>query len=339
MLAIVLIAGGCAGGIPTVKPEPVPEEPPPALVASQTERILSELGQEIAAQGEAGPAGGAGRMAGPALAMREAEYIYARAEEEAAKDKGEEPNPAASVVPMGTTFAGVIVPATDTWPRSFVAVTEPVDAQAPLLYVLTQENALSQYKLTMWVRLIAKTAVPAMAPAEKGAAQLPIERVDTLAIAPVAALEAYAAVKEDPIAPVPMPFSQEDPVRAGWYQHIDGWGTALADIKGTVEHSSTANLQGAVALETADGGALVFGTISSQLDLSFKRSSAGEFFELPERMAALGDGTTKVTKRAVVDFQQTVALVIPPVGSTAPIEVIGAFQVPIKVTVTQEEKS
>jgi hypothetical protein len=303
VMALGLMVGACTPDLPTVRPEPAPEEPPVALEPAQTERILHDLAAQLTQAKDSGPGENPGRISGSALTMRRAEYAMLAADEQAVPDQ------------LSTSFSGTFVAATDVWPRSLIAITEQVDAGAVHLYLLTQDDPRSPYRFVSWVRMVAGAEMPPMAAADKGASPMPLERADTLALAPIEALDAYAAIKEDPSAPTAVVIEGTDPARQMWGELTTLWSESLAQIKGTVKHTSQAVTTEGAAIGTADGGAIVFGRIDSSLDLSFSRTKAGEYFTLTDRLVALGAKEATVTGRAVIDFIETVALVVPAAGS------------------------
>src|SRR5690606_13111678 len=130
-LAAVLVLAGCATPLPVPSPDPVPAVPPPTLTAEQVREVLEEVGSVLEeAGGELDEKILARRVAGPALTIRTAEYTVNRALEDDAE-----------LVTVPTTDSTIVVPTTETWPRSVLVVTEqPEDLQSPRLLVLTQQT-------------------------------------------------------------------------------------------------------------------------------------------------------------------------------------------------------
>jgi hypothetical protein len=261
--------------------------------------------------------------------MRQAEYT-----QEAADDKF-----AAEALP--DQFGGVVVPATETWPRSFIAITGAADSGAQYLYQITQADPQTPYQMVGWVRMVAGASLPPTASPDQGAAHLPLDRADALAVSPLEALADYAALKDDPTAPTSnVTLDQVDPACLAWQDTINIWSKSLEQIKGVVKHSSKSVDEAATAWATVDGGAIVFGQINSTLELSYQRREHGESFTLLPRYAALGDQIPdQVTGQATIEFSQTVALAVPKAGSKDPVAVLGVAQTPVKVTVSQQEES
>src|SRR5690349_17502250 len=82
LLAVLATVGlaACAAPLPQPEPAPVPAVAPPATTISQSDDVLTNLGEVLAAGDEAlDPALLTPRVDGPALAMRTAEYLRAKA--------------------------------------------------------------------------------------------------------------------------------------------------------------------------------------------------------------------------------------------------------------------
>ena len=110
LLAVVATMGlaACAAPLPQPEPAPVPAVAPPATTISQSDDVLNDLGEVLAAGDEAlDPALLTPRVDGPALAMRTAEYVRAKATANAKPP---------TLIP--TQEQALILPQTDTWPRT-----------------------------------------------------------------------------------------------------------------------------------------------------------------------------------------------------------------------------
>jgi hypothetical protein len=318
-LAALALMAGCASPAPAIRPDPSPAEPAPAVLPVQTGRILTELAGELSQADQDWSVDGLKRLGGSAVLMRRSEYTMRRADEKAVPE------------PFGTEFAGTIVAATEAWPRSFIAVTEPAATGAQFMYVLTQADPRSDYQMTSWVRLVAPVTLPTTAPPETGSPALALDAPD-LSATPAAALESYAAAKADPDGEAAGEFGGEpDPARQAWTSLVLTWTQALAQLDPTVSQTATVAAGSGLAVQTADGGAIVFGEIDSSLSLAFTRANSAQSFTLPPRWAALGAATAQVTQSAQIDFLQTVALAIPPASSGEPITVLGVAEAPVSV--------
>jgi hypothetical protein len=158
-----LLLSGCTIGeqpAPGTSATPDFETGPVAVTTGQFEKILVDLVGVVAEADEAtDPDLAAERLAGPALALRTANYTI--------RDKDSAVPPLAAIP---SEIVGVMLPEqTDTWPRRVFAVTRDTGVQAVAL-MLTQESPRENYKASYVVTLIA--SVPDLAPPELGAPAL-----------------------------------------------------------------------------------------------------------------------------------------------------------------------
>jgi hypothetical protein len=156
---------GCS--VPTNQPAPAASETPGfpsapvAVTKGQFATILVDVADTIADADEAKDAAlAAERLAGPALALRTANYAIRTADAAVA---------ALPAIPS-QNIEITLPEQTDTWPRRVFAVAS-AEGVSPVALVLTQESPRENYKLTYAVTLIA--SMPKVAPVELGAAALP----------------------------------------------------------------------------------------------------------------------------------------------------------------------
>ncbi|MDX2375553.1 glycosyl transferase [Microbacterium sp. LRZ72] len=159
----------------------------PAVTETQAQRILTRVAETVAeADTAADPDLAATRLAGPALAEREANYRI----RESVSDH-------AALSPIPSEPVEIVLPeAKEGWPRTVMAVVAPEgeDADAPTITVLTQEDPWSPYKVTYLASLAASAEFPGgVAPATIGAAQVPPDS-SFLMIAPEDLAAAYTDV-------------------------------------------------------------------------------------------------------------------------------------------------
>ncbi len=159
-----LLLSGCTTG---TQPSPGASETPEfattpvAVTSSQFANILVDVVDTVADADEAkDPALAAERLAGPALALRTANYTIRAAD-----------SAVAPLAAIPSELVEVMLPEqTDTWPRRVFAVTRDPGVQAVGL-MLTQESPRENYRASYVVTLIA--SVPDVAPPELGAPALP----------------------------------------------------------------------------------------------------------------------------------------------------------------------
>ena len=318
-LAAVLVLAGCATPLPVPSPDPVPAVPPPTLTAEQVRAVLGDVGAVLEeADGELDEKILARRVAGPALTIRTAEYTVNRALEDDAE-----------LVTVPTTDSTIVVPTTETWPRSVLVVTEqPEDLQSPRLLVLTQQTPRDDYLLTSWSRLLPDRQVPPTFVPEVGSVPLPLD-AEGLVATPAEVGEMYAdVIKDGDDSPHAVLFG-EDVFRERLALVREQYEKIAEQAGGRFTERYTPEVEQTVAVSTADGGAIVVVPFTSRTRITTdeRELSLGR----AER-ALLGKRT--VGKRATFTWTGVVTFVVPPEGSTDPITVLAAEHVRTDVTGT-----
>jgi hypothetical protein len=171
-VGLVFVLSGCSVGAapiatPTTSESPttsVVETIPPVVNQVQVRKILRELQQVVAEADESGDATILeSRVAGPAYLFREVHYLLMSRSEEL------EPLP-----PISSSAISIALPSsTNTWPRSFMIVTE-ADGQLPQALFLQQASPRDKYKLWYNIPLLPGSEIPAVAAPEVGA--IPVEK-------------------------------------------------------------------------------------------------------------------------------------------------------------------
>ncbi|WP_413452339.1 hypothetical protein AA0Y32_11280 [Georgenia phoenicis] len=314
-----LLLAGCGGEVPQPAPEPAATAPQPVLDEDRIERILADVEETVDEADAALDAELlADRLAGPALAMREAEYRLS-----AASDGERTPTP------LTTNSQVEVVAATDEWPRSLYVVSHvPEDANLPLLLVLTQEDARSQYKLSFWTSLLPGAQTPSTARPDAGSPQLPVD-APGLAATPQQTVEEYAALLSGGGNPN---LFAEDPFRSGYAEMISAL-RATVEVAGEVSESYAVREGTVSAMETAEGGALVVGVIDGRLNLS--RTVEGATLEAGGDIGLLLGENSRITGAAQAHYLIPVAFAVPPAGTDEKISVLGATQVLANVTASE----
>jgi hypothetical protein len=310
-LGVALLAG-CAPGLPEPDPDAAQAEPLPVLTLDQGESVLAETGETIAAADQALDGGRLGaRAAGPAHELRQAQYTLAQ------RSGGERPPSA-----LTTADQVLILGATEGWPRTIMAVTEPPQGgNAPLLIVLRQAEPRDRYKLVSWVRLFPGVQTPEMAGPQAGSPQLPPDAEGLLA-SPGETVARYADVLAKGAESKHAGFFAADPYREQLKADLDASRASLREIA-EVAFIATGERDSAVAMETADGGALVVGLVRTST--GFRKTLAGATLSLGGDIGDwLGDG--QVPSRADARHASMVAFYVPPAGEGT-VTVLGAERV------------
>ncbi|HLT85095.1 MAG TPA: hypothetical protein VKZ83_12755 [Phototrophicaceae bacterium] len=316
-----LLLAGCAGDVPQPEPEPAATAPQPVLDESRIERVLEDVEETLDAGDAALDAELlTDRLAGPALAMRQAEYRLAEASD------GER-----TPTPLTTNSQVEVVAATDEWPRSLYVISHvPDDANLPLLLVLTQEDARSQYKLWFWTSLLPGAQTPSTARPDAGSEQLAAD-AEGLVASPQETVELYSGLLADPSGEGADLFA-EDPFRTGYAEMIAALRSTV-EVAGEVRESYGVREGTVSAMATADGGALVVGVIDSRLYL--RRTVEGSTLEAGGDIGLLMAQDPRIDGAAEAHYLVPVAFAVPPADSEEPIAVLGASQVLANVAVSE----
>lgn len=314
--ALVAALAACAAPPPAPSPDPVPAVPPPATTVAQSDRILGQLAEVLAAGDGALDAGAlTSRVDGPALAIRTAEYVRANA-------TGGQKGPTA----LPTGDQALIVPETSQWPRTQLVVTEqPDDLQAPRILVLQQDSPRDQYHLWGWARLGQGVQMPLTADPATGSPPLAAD-ASGLMVTPADALTQYADVLASGDASAYAPAFAPDFFRTGIESARQTYTTAVEAV-GTVAETYTPELGSVVALQTVDGGAIVVGQLTTVTTLTVSQGS----LTLDATDAALS-GKTSVTKNLTYTWADVLVFYVPPEGAQAQVQLLAGEHARVAVS-------
>ncbi|HWS57136.1 MAG TPA: hypothetical protein VN257_01230 [Actinotalea sp.] len=311
---LVALLAACAAPLPEPEPDPVPAVPPPALSVARADEILADLGATLAeADAAASPEALQPRVTDPAATIRASQYVRATAGD----------TTAVTVIPED--WQTLVVPTTDTWPRTVMVVTAaPDDLQAPLLLTLVQDTPRAQFRMSAWARLFPGVQMPATAEPELGSAPLPGDS-DALAVAPEDVLAQYVDVLTSREDSAYTDAFAPDPLSTAIAAQADGWSAAVAG-RGTLTQTYQV-IDGPWSLATAEGGGLVVGAIQTVTALTLVDST----LTIGDLTASLL-GTSTVSSDLTITWLSVVVFDVPPAGSSDPIEVLGAEHAPVQVT-------
>ena len=337
LVAGALVLGACttggaplAGQTPTPTATPGSETPAVAVTENQLERIINRVGTTIEqSDSTTDEALAATRLAGPALALREASYGIREDEAEFA---------IAPVIPKGDvqiTLPQRLPEEGDTWPRSVFAIVQApvvVDAEGvetatpPLAMILVQDDPRSQYKVhyAVTVTLAEDAERPEVAPAALGT---PVLQNDTplLSATPADVAAGYSEIlllgEESESYPL---FQIEGDTL------IEQIGAAAkAARRSALPETAAIQFSGAVgdssivSFVTNDGGALVAVYLTETETVT--PAQAGAAINAPAPVAALA-GRTQSTRGISATYGIQVLFYVPPVGSDALIVQLGYTQ-------------
>lgn len=314
VLALGALAA-CSTPLPVPQPDAEPAATPPALFEEQADRVLADVADVLAASdGTLEPASLDPRVTGPARQIRGVEYLLA-----AAGDPD-----SVTAIPEGAQT--LMLPTTDAWPRTFMAVTEsPEDLQAPLLLVLVQDSPRAQYRLWSWARLFPGITMPATTEPGIGSAPLAPDSAD-LAVSPTDVVAQYVDLLTKRDQSEFVNAFAPDPLRTAVAQTRDAF-VGVVGANGSLAETYTPDPAGVTAIATADGGAIVVGTVRTVTTISLTDST----MRIGDQTAALL-GKDTITANLEIQWLSVVAFAVPPAGSDEPIEVLGAEHSRIQAT-------
>lgn len=317
LLASTLLLAGCATPLPTPTPDPVPAVPPPTLSNDQVRAVLDEVASVLDSGDAALDAEIlSARLTGPALTIRGAEYTVNKALEDDIE-----------LITVPTSDRTVVVPTTDTWPRSMFVVTEqPEDLQSPRLLVLTQDAPREPYRLWAWSRLLPDRQVPRTFVPEVGSVPVELD-AEGLVTSPGEVAELYADVLDKGADSAHAKLFGDDVFRERIELVRTQYEKIAKQAGGKFTELYEPAVEDAVAVSTADGGAIVVVPMTT----TTKLTTDDRELSLGKAEAALL-GKKKVEKNATFTWSSVLTFVIPPEGDTAQITVLAAEHVRTAVT-------
>ena len=215
------------------------------------------------------------------------------------------------------------VSATDSWPRSIVAVTQGESNPVPQALLLVQASARENYKLVSAVQMLPASTFPQPPAAGAGSDQIPADSDNGLAMSPQAAVSALADSLTDPQGANKATFAgnrfSEDVVK--FQEQVK---TDPKNEFATNTFTHTADPSGTYALRTDDGGAIVFGYLSNTFSSTPKE--AGDSINLEGTIYQALTGQPNTDAGIDVTHGEAVMLYVPASGSSSQALVVGAAQ-------------
>jgi hypothetical protein len=305
---------------PAVPTGPELDGPTPAVTTDQMSTYLKDIHSSLKKADEAKDADELKpRIVGSAASFRKATYEIIEKDEDWAEDSLDRPS-AKALVPITST--------TTDFPRTALALVEAEDSKnaAPYFMVLQQADAKKPYTTWGWAQQVAGVDMPTVPSAEVGSDAVGAE-TDDLLMKPADAFELYASVlawgngkdKKDQLA--------DDPFKSNTHEQIQQERKELntgveKDEVGTIREIYTPVDDEIAGLRTEDGGAIVLGTLTSERTVKIKDGAKVSYAE--DNIYTRIIGTRTFTSEYVREYGTTVALYIPPKGSDAKIQPIGA---------------
>ncbi|HET7139603.1 MAG TPA: hypothetical protein VFI36_05510 [Arthrobacter sp.] len=315
--ALVVAGTGAAANAATT-PAPAPESgsaaaaqaASPVLLDAQFRRILEQVSSAADAGDAAKDAAKlAERMAGTELEVRTQNY----------KIRSQVGTYEARMPVRSTKLLTTAVTSNRSWPRSVLAVTQGDGNVVPQLLTLVQPSPRENYKLTETTPLQPGTTFPAISrggtatQASSDKSGLLYSGDEALAGLADRLTNAESSFKDKVVEGTSSPYIadtlayQAEVVKAG--------------ENGTFTFTHKVVPESTVVYRTADGGALVLGRINFGFDGTPK--AAGDKLTIGDDAAALAGGKDTTTGM-VLNFAESMAVYIPPAGSTDPIKLVAA---------------
>ncbi|WP_411373626.1 hypothetical protein ACLH0K_10920 [Arthrobacter sp. MPF02] len=321
MIAAGLTAAVLAGpGTAAVAASPAPESSgtpavegeaaSPVLLDAQFRRIL----EQVASAADAGDAAKdaaqlTGRVGGTELEVRTQNY----------KIRSQVGSYEARMPVRSTKLLTTVVTTERDWPRPVMAVTQGEGNVVPQLLTLVQQSPRENYKLVETTPLqpgatlpaVSRTGTETLAPADKTGLLYSGEEAlsglaDRLTTADSPYKDKLVEGESSPYIADTLSY-QAEVVKAG--------------ENGNFSFTHKVVPESTVVFRTEDGGALVLGRINFGFEGTPK--AAGDKLTIGDDAAALAGGK-ETTTGMVLDFAESVAVYVPPAGSTDPMKLVAA---------------
>jgi hypothetical protein len=211
-----------------------------------------------------------------------------------------------------------MISSTPEWPRTAVAVTKGKSNPVPQVIVLSQANARENYKMIGAVQMLPGTKFPQVSTEEGGTAAVAPGAKDGLTYSPQQALEllsGYLTSGRNANAVAKNTFA--DQIRDFQKDQQSTNKDAKITFSRSIDKSSVRTLR------TADGGAVVFGTLRSLM--RSVPDESGAVVELSPEFAALA-GADSTTEGVDVTYDEAVFVQVPPADSKDKVSVVGVAQ-------------
>jgi hypothetical protein len=314
--AVVAGTGAAANAATTPAPAPSPESTgsanraAPVLLDAQFRRILEQVSSATDAGDAAKDAGKLDpRVGGTELEVRSQNY----------KIRSQVGSYEARMPVRSTKLLTTVVTSGRDWPRSVMAVTQGEGNVVPQLLTLVQPAPRENYKLVETTPLQPGTTFPSIA---RGG-------TETLAAGDKAGLlysgeEALAGLA-DRLSTADSSFKDKlvEGESSPYIADTLSYQAEVAESGANGIFSFTHKVvpESTVVFKTADGGALVLGRLDFGFDGTPKAS--GDKLTIGDDAAALAGGK-ETTTGMVLNFAESMAVYIPPTGSTDPMKLVAA---------------
>ncbi len=278
----------------------------PVLLDSQVQKIAAAVSTVVASGDNAKNAKELEpRVAGLALQIRAANYkIRSKVSKQAAVD------------PVNSTKLLARVVTTDsTWPRSAMIVTQGEGNALPQLLTLVQASARENYKLIDATPLLPGQTFPTVD--KEGAASVPLNSATGLQMSPKDAIAALS----DRLTKADSKWKSTFKDSVYIPSVLNTQAQVLKEAKdATYVFSHTPDMKTALAMRTADGGAMVVAGYTFGIDATSKADATLTI----GADAAVFAGGTETTKGFVLSYAEPIVMYIPPASAKGQISIVSA---------------
>ncbi|HKU29695.1 hypothetical protein [Arthrobacter sp. NyZ413] len=284
----------------------------PVLLDSQLKRILEQVSSAVAAGDAARDAAKLGpRVDGTELQVRTQNY----------KIRSQVSTFEARMPVRSTKLLGSVITTQRSWPRTVIAVTQGDGNVVPQVLTLVQASPRDNYKLKDTAPLQPGTSFPAIPLG--GTQQIAAGDKTGLQYTGTEAMAALAdrLTKPDSAFKDKLVEGTNSPYIADVLDYQSS--TVKSGTNGDFTFTHTPAAPETSVFRTSDGGALVLG----RLDFTFtsKPKADGDTLNVDKAAAVLAGGdSTKVG--LVQNFAESVAIYIPPAGTTSPMKLVAAVR-------------
>ncbi len=282
----------------------------PVLLDAQFRRILEQVSSATDAGDAAKDAAKlAGRVGGPELEIRTQNY----------KIRSQVGSYEARMPVRSTKLLTYVVTSDRDWPRSVLAVTQGEGNVVPQILTLVQQSPRENYKLTETTPLQPGTTFPNIS--RGGTETLAASDKSGLLYSGEEAMSGLA----DRLTSADSPF-KDKLVEGQSSPYIADTLSYQAEVvksgeNGNFSFTHKVVPENTVVFRTADGGALVLGRINFGFEGTPK--AAGDKLSIGDDAAALAGGK-ETTTGMVLSFAESMAVYVPPAGSTDPMKLVAA---------------
>ncbi|TLM85173.1 hypothetical protein FDW84_10525 [Pseudarthrobacter sp. NamE5] len=318
MVAATVVAGTGTAAYATA-PAPSPagstapasqDDPAPVLLDAQFRRILEQVSSAVDAGDAAKDAAKLGdRVGGTELEVRTQNY----------RIRSQVGSYEARMPVRSTKLLTTVVTSDPEWPRSVLAVTQGEGNVVPQLLTLVQSSPRENYKLVETTPLQPGTTFPAISR----------DGTETLAAGDKTGLlysgeEALAGLADRLTSPESA--FKDKLVEGESSPYIADTLSYQAEVvkageNGNFSFTHKMVPESTVVFRTDDGGALVLGRINFGFEGTPK--AAGDKLTIGDDAAALAGGK-ETTTGMVLSFAESMAVYVPPAGSTDPMKLVAA---------------